>query len=224
LKFGSFISLQMMIRGGLRNVKMMSLSVRGLTASVNNLVNNENYQTLGNSARNILSQQGFILETISDEDYVKHHPFYLGSSVGGHVRHVLDHWSKLMNHDYAISSTEAKGDAIDYDSRERNTEIETNRLVALKINERILHQLNSALLHRTPDTPLQVMFLGDSQSGVRYTVDSTFGRELSFVAHHATHHLSTIKLLMQTMSYESLPTTIGMAHSTIQYWNKDSKT
>jgi hypothetical protein len=207
---------EMMIRGrGLRNIKMM----KGLTRPVSDLANNENYQLLGNAARSILSQQAFILETISDDDYVKHHPFYLGSSVGGHVRHVLDHWSKLMNHDYAISST----DAIDYDSRERNTEIETNRLVALGINEKILHQLDSALQHRRPETPLQVMFLGDSKSGIRYTVDTTFGRELSFVSHHATHHLSTIKLLMQTMSYDSLPTTIGMAHSTIQYWNGQNK-
>jgi hypothetical protein len=163
-------------------------------------------------ARNVIAQQALVLEGISDDDYTKHHAFYLGSSVGGHMRHTLDHWSKLVNHDFTLGDDEA----IDYDSRERHTETETNRLIALSANEQVLHALNTALKARRPEAAMKVMFLGDSKTGERYIVNSTFARELSFVSHHATHHLSTIKLLMQTMSY-TLPREIGMATSTIQY-------
>lgn len=186
--------------------------------AVTNNNQEENLLILGNAARNMLSQQEYILNTISDDDYIKHHPFYLGSSVGGHVRHTLDHWTKLLTHEFTLNLDES----IDYDSRERNTEIEMNRLVALTANEKVLHALNSALQFRQLQTPVKVMFIGDAKSGVRYTVDSTFGRELSFVTHHTTHHLSTIKLLMQSMSYD-LPSNLGMAYSTVKYWTESDK-
>mmetsp|Transcript_24895 Transcript_24895/g.25520 ORF Transcript_24895/g.25520 Transcript_24895/m.25520 type:complete len:191 (+) Transcript_24895:34-606(+) len=175
------------------------------------------YKILSDSAYTVLLQQQHILKTISDEDYIKHHQFYLGSSVGGHIRHSLDHWSKLLNHDFTLGCDEE----IDYDSRERFSEIETNRLVALDTNERLQHSLSSALQTRDPNMLVKVMFIGDSKSGVKYSVNSTFGRELSFIAHHSTHHLSTIKLLMQSMSYE-LPQNVGMANSTIHYWDQKS--
>ena len=133
------------------------------------------------------------------------------------MRHSLDHWSKLLNHDFTLGNNEE----IDYDSRERFSEIETNRLIALDKNERMQHSLSSALQTRTPDISVKVLFIGDSKSGVKYSVESTFGRELSFVAHHSTHHLSTIKLLMQSMSY-SLPQNVGMANSTINHWDQKS--
>jgi uncharacterized damage-inducible protein DinB len=199
--------------GALREMKLTNrLGIMNLGRKCFSTRKDPSFEMLGMVARNVIAQQGLILEAISDEDYLTHHAFYLGSSVGGHVRHTLDHWAKLLNHDFTLGADEP----IDYDSRERYTETELNRLIALSANDKILHGLNTALQSRQPNTPVKVMFLGDSKTGERYTVESTFARELSFVSHHATHHLSTIKLLMQTMSY-TLPREIGMATSTIQY-------
>lgn len=52
--------------------------------------------------------------------------------------------------------------------------------------------------------------------GRRSTILTNFKRELWFVTHHAIHHAALIKIIASQFNYD-LPTSFGMAPSTILY-------
>src|SRR5687767_4749402 len=70
-----------------------------------------------------LAQLFDLIESLSDEQYVRRPVGVVESSIGLHVRHCLDHVRALL-------ASAATG-RLDYDVRERGTDIESNRSAAL---------------------------------------------------------------------------------------------
>ena len=56
-------------------------------------------------------------------------------------------------------------------------------------------------------------FVASASTGKKYAVESNIERELSFVAHHATHHLALINLMLKSEGY-AVQKDIGLANST----------
>jgi hypothetical protein len=54
-----------------------------------------------------------------------------------------------------------------------------------------------------------------SNVGAAFILPSTKYRELAFVSHHAVHHLSSIKSIMEAFGYDFKNDTVGYANSTI---------
>lgn len=156
--------------------------------------------------RAVLAQLHGALESLSDAHYAARPVGVFESSIGGHVRHCLDHIA-------SICSARA-ADTLDYDLRERGTTVEGDRLCAIREINRLttlLEHWSDAHIERR--IRLTVTLSGD---GTRAMVDSTLGRELAFVHSHTIHHNATIASMARTLGV-ALPEHFGYAPATLAY-------
>lgn len=172
---------------------------------------------VGHHLQQCLHQKILILNTITCTDYTKKHAsFFRGSTVGGHMRHSLDHISKVM---FSLKNgCEHEPNIISYDQRDRNTEIENNRSKTIECVDKIIHDL-ALTLQRNPEKimkPIVVKFISDADTGTEYDIPSSIERELSFAAHHATHHIFIMSMMLETMGYK-IDSSIGVANSTLKF-------
>ena len=169
-----------------------------------------------------IDQKNWILNMISPDDYIKMHASPYNGSVGGHMRHSMDHFSRLIA--TTIKAQTGTGVAyINYDDRERNTTIECDKDAAIKDLHRISADINRLLAsdRGVDGGALVARFIGDCSTGETYDLDTNFTRELSFVCHHATHHLFFCKMMMEVMGYDVSGSNIGVANSTILHQADD---
>jgi hypothetical protein len=142
-------------------------------------------------------------------------PVYAGM-VGPHLRHVIEHFEALLcRPDHAV---------VDYDSRRRDPDLERDpalageRLQALQ--DRLARLARLADLSRPPTGVLhqavRVRGLAGLAGEFGFSVDSTVGRELAFLASHTVHHFALIKshCLQQGIR---LPAGFGQAPATVAH-------
>jgi hypothetical protein len=82
---------------------------------------------------------------------------------------------------------------IDYDARQRNVPMESDRRCAISCLAALRDQLAAAAgegLHRP--VCVRVMIDGDGRTA---ELSSTLGRELAFATHHAIHHQAMMKAI-----------------------------
>lgn len=153
-------------------------------------------------------QQGRDLVTrLSSEAYsCTGHPVF-GSGVGGHLRHVLDHYSNLL--------AGFPSGRVDYDARARELEIETVRAAALARIDELIAGLQK--LARENDRPLKVkMDCGEQTDTSSWWTDSTARRELQFLISHTVHHYALIRLILKIQGIDAGPQ-FGVAPSTLRH-------
>lgn len=158
--------------------------------------------------REVLSQLRAVVASLDADLYSRKPVTTFGGSIGGHVRHSLDHIKALL--------PGARGDVIDYDHRERGTDVEIDPAAALAEIDRLDASLDS-LAEYTPGTEVtvRVMLCGD---GSETELHSTFGRELAFVLSHTIHHGAMIGGMVKALG-GAVPDGFGLAPSTIAYRN-----
>lgn len=178
-----------------------------------------NYDMLMTHAKTVLQQQIYLLTAISDEDYVKKCPNYYNASVASHIRHSLDHFNAICYQPSQTVSSSIDELVVNYDQRKRDTAVEKDKTVAIQKANELLELLPKLEIERV----VSITFVGSDKTFDTYTMNSTVGRELSFVAHHAIHHLSMMKLMMTSMNYELKDNNIGIAPSTISIDHSDVK-
>lgn len=103
-------------------------------------------------AKMILTQKMEVLNLISCEDYTRR--VLSASTVGAHMRHSLDHFNAVLN-------ANAENTVLDYDSRKRNTDVESIRLSALRTCENLLRKVHDS----TFDDPVTVKFVSNPTTG-----------------------------------------------------------
>jgi len=151
----------------------------------------------------LLQQLAALVECMDDAQYQSELAREVSGSVGGHVRHSLDHISALM---MGIASGQ-----VSYDARLRGTAVESRRDAALHEIGRLLRDLRQ--LHASSlDTPLDVV-LSASARGTPAVARSTMARELEFVSSHTIHHFAIVALLLREMGVR-VPPRFGYAPST----------
>ena len=157
-----------------------------------------------------LSQGIRLMAQLGPELYTQKHESCYGSTIGGHVRHNLDHF-------LCLKSGLASG-RVDYDARDRDEFLETNpEYAASKMEELITftHSLESENL----DQPLQVkMDSGAGHEEDAHWSQSSLRRELQFLISHTIHHYALIATLC-TREGLDLPAEFGVAPSTLRYRN-----
>jgi uncharacterized damage-inducible protein DinB len=129
-----------------------------------------------------------------------------GSSIGGHLRHSLDHVSALL-------AGLSRG-TVNYDRRERATEIESNREAAIAQIDR-LQRVLSDFAKAASDRPLWVESVLD-RSGPAVRTRSSAGRELVFVLSHTIHHDAMMAAAARRLGV-SVPPEFGFAPSTLAF-------
>jgi len=127
-------------------------------------------------------------------------------SIGGHVRHCLDHARALAD---ALASGE-----IDYDHRERGTPIETDLAAAGAEAARLLSAFTSLADHDA-DHPVRIAVIAQ-RGGPPITLGTTLGRELAFVLSHTIHHNAIVRAMALSLG-ANVPATLGYAPSTLTH-------
>ena len=146
-----------------------------------------------------------LLELLSQEDYVASSKG--NSSIGAHVRHVLDRFHCFFN-----GLTE---EAINYDARKRDPEIENNLSAAEFSVTSVARRIQS--LGET-DFHDKVVSVQESvhHQGSSVAISSTVERELMGLITHSIHLLAIIALIAKSLGY-SIDPDFGKAPSTIVY-------
>lgn len=133
-----------------------------------------------------------LLNSLSDDEYADCSvaPYY--SSIGNHIRHVLDVFA-------CIFDGLEKGE-IDFSKREKDVLAETNRNVGLRYFETIINRLNNL---KGNNFHKKITICDDLGCG-KTTAEYTLGSALMQAQSHAIHHFATIGYIINQLNI-SLP-------------------
>ncbi len=155
----------------------------------------------------LLRQGEGVLRSISDGAYTAEVSGI--SSAAKHFRHIFNHYEALLMQRRSI---------VDYETRERGTEVERRRDAALaKTAELVaaLHDLGDNILRDTTLSIERVIRLADGQLQ-KVFYPSNLSRELDFLQQHAVHHFAMIAIILRQQGAET-PQDFGMSPSTLRF-------
>ncbi|NJN26753.1 MAG: DinB family protein [Cyclobacteriaceae bacterium] len=159
-------------------------------------------------AKENLLQLKNLLQQIGRDHFTEKSTILSGSTIGQHVRHILEFYLLLVSGSFSGT--------ISYDKRERDLRIETDPEFAAHTVDRLLARID------TLENGLQVKFEGDysKSGGAQNVIFSSVGRELAYCIEHSIHHQAIIRAALISMGLEHLTTRhFGVAYSTIRYRN-----
>ncbi|MGE3181910.1 MAG: DinB family protein [Phycisphaerae bacterium] len=155
--------------------------------------------------RGLMRELSALIGGLSDAQYCSTAPHQRGT-IGGHVRHILDHVSTV------VRPHEVGG--LTYDARERGTDVETSRTVAQQTIHALLESLNKLNSRSGGDAfDLAVQLTRD---GAGTLVRTTFARELAFVQSHTVHHNAIIAAIARALG-ATVPEDFGYAPATLAH-------
>lgn len=155
-----------------------------------------------------LEQGVSLLSSITDDEYSYNNGKYFKSGIGRHFRHIVEHYISLIN---------GYTEKINYDLRERDLKLETNRKLMISelrntIDSIETFGLNSELI----DKKIEVKSNEGIREGESPWSVSSIRRELQFLVSHTVHHYALIGLILKTMDVE-VPEDFGVAPSTLKH-------
>jgi len=154
----------------------------------------------------ILDQLTAVVQQLEDRDYQCPSTTLSDSTIGQHLRHTLEFFG-------CLEKGFANG-VVNYDHRERNEEIETNRQLALVRLEQIKKFLGEP--RGNCSLNLEVAYNRGSEQSQR--VPSNYYRELAYNVEHAVHHMALIKIgIREVAPYVQVPDGFGVAVSTLRH-------
>lgn len=154
-----------------------------------------------------LKQAKEIVERLSDNAYTHVHKPYMQSSIGQHLRHIVDNY-------FAVIQGLEKNH-IDYNWRRRGAQVEQSRITALAELEELtnwLVNLNENDIEQKLSLVSEVC-LAETKSDF---ASSNLHRELIFVASHSIHHIAIISMNMRLQEIE-VPEHYGLAPATATF-------
>ena len=144
------------------------------------------------------------VESLSDEDYRFNSSELFMSSIGQHLRHILDL--------YQVMITPEQEGLVDYDVRRRGLALETERqmgLLELRTLRNWLQNLSPESLQQDVQVKTEVL-LSETCS---VNLPSTFARELVFTASHLMHHLALMVTIAKVIGHK-VDDAVGLAPAT----------
>lgn len=150
----------------------------------------------------VLEQIAGLVSALGEAQYTDSLAVLSGASLGEHVRHVAEFFEEL--------EAGYRSGTVDYDARRRQKDLETSpSLAILKLRQIAagIHRDNKAL-ELASKAPL---------TGIRYTVATSYERELLYNLEHAVHHMALMKIGVRRTTDIRLPEHFGVARSTIEY-------
>lgn len=153
----------------------------------------------------VLEELSGFLSQLQEDDYANRSPVLKTSSIGQHVRHILELYDCLQ-HQYPSG-------IICYDKRKRDQALETEVNVALDKIAAIQGKLG------LPDKALELLVAAGPDSRL---IHSSYHRELFYNLEHCIHHQALIKIACNQLDYIQLPASFGVAKSTLDYVKQQS--
>jgi len=160
---------------------------------------------------NLLEDGIRLLKELDDEVYAKTSALSPRGSVGGHLRHCLDFYkSFLMGLDSG---------RVDYNKRQRDQLIETDRTHAINEIFKLIDELREIIsIFRI--APILISTEDDGVTRESWCGSSVV-RELEFLRSHTIHHYSVIAMLLRFEGIEP-GEEFGVAPSTLKYWQTEA--
>ncbi len=162
-----------------------------------------------------LQQGADLVGRISADQYRVKNSQCFNSSIGEHVRHILDHFQCLID---GLEEDGGTGIRIDYDLRQRDREMEQDPARAIALIGRICTFLKG--LDVEPGPGLEVKMDTGADRADQWA-PSTLLRELQFLLSHTVHHYALIAT-MNTIAGIDTPEEFGIAPSTLAHHGKMS--
>lgn len=165
-----------------------------------------NFIVMKNYCKINLSEIRSLLTCIEQTHYTKPLDFLSSATIGQHVRHILEFYQCLLDGE--------KTGTVNYDSRKRNLQLETDTLFAQQQLDEIVKLLNQLPL--TTSVCLEGNYTHEKNE--ISIVETTFGRELAYCLEHSIHHQALIKIGLKELKLEQLISeNFGVAPATIRY-------
>lgn len=174
---------------------------------------------------NIFLLQRFtqIIEVLDDSQYTHTDPVLYNSSIGAHIRHVLDHYQAFI-----VGLADGH---INYDQRAREQRLEVNRLEA---SARIKSLIEALLpidnfeqsISVTMDTKLDAGPISAAEASATSNLSavedvapqlSSVGRELAFLHSHSIHHQALVGFILRALKISPSPDDFGVAPATLRH-------
>jgi hypothetical protein len=152
----------------------------------------------------LLRQLGEVIDSFSDEQYLRKSVCGVANSAGAHVRHSLDHIEALLDG--------ARTGVVDYEHRRRDLDVAGDRSAArMLIRQLVQRLLAEPVPVLRPALHVSVVL---NSLGEAVNVATNFERELAFVLSHTIHHNSLIAVVATALGVP-LPQYFGYAPATI---------
>lgn len=132
---------------------------------------------------------------------------YTEAGLGKHVRHIIDHFRVFRD---GLASN-----CIDYNKRNRESEMERNMFVACQALAEFKRWIESTD-QLDNDRPISIFSEVSCQKTINAKINSNVMRELHYIAYHSIHHLAYCALMASQHGIK-LETEIGIAPGTATY-------
>ncbi len=156
-----------------------------------------------------LNQVLTLIQAVPDTVY-QSAPEGMTSSIGRHVRHVLDHYTAFQT---GIESGE-----VDYDMRSRDSAVENDASLAEKNITAVIAWIKSKI---TQDKPIQMKTEVSVNCKECVVITSSLQRELIYLLNHTLHHAAYVSLMLRKLGV-NIDNSIGVAPATQSYLRSDS--
>ena len=126
-----------------------------------------------------------------------------GSSIGQHVRHVIEMFQCLM--------AGYETGLVNYESRRRDPEIESDPIRAKELLQDILKGLDR------PDRPLRLQGVYSEKGEEFIEFETNYRREVVYNLEHSIHHMAMIRVGLREVTDMELPESFGVASATVKH-------
>lgn len=141
-----------------------------------------------------------LLGQLSNAEYSNPCPQLSNASIGEHCRHIIELFQCLEN--------QYESGVVNYDSRQRNVQIQTDTDFAIQ-------QIISIQNHLKKEN--KSIVLKQQIEGCEIQTESNYFRELLYNFEHSIHHQALIKVAVLQNETILLNENFGVARSTIEY-------
>ena len=157
---------------------------------------------------NIFAEIEKICRQFSHDKFVEKIELLSGSSIGQHIRHIVEFYVCLFS----------DKDYVNYDERERNLLIENSPLYTLEVLGILKDKVQNL------DFEKNVIFK-QSLNDDKVFLSTSYARELIYLGEHTIHHFALIKIGITALCPElDLDQNFGVADSTIKYRSTQTST
>jgi hypothetical protein len=161
---------------------------------------------LKDSIDEIFDQLCAVLLNLTNEQYSLQSKALFNASIGQHVRHIIELFLCLDNG--------YKTGVINYEKRERNPALETDRILAVEK----LSLISNSIARKDQVLLLEANYREHTEN--TFIVSTNYWREIIYNLEHTVHHMALIRVALNELTDIVVPQEFGVAASTIRHQKK----
>jgi hypothetical protein len=155
------------------------------------------------AVNNVFTQLSLSLDQLSAEQYSMPCTNLSNSTIGQHVRHIIEMFQCLEN-GYVSG-------IVNYENRKRDSNIETDKILACDL----LKSINQGLGKHDKNLVLEGVYNDDSTELMQFPTN--YYREIVYNLEHTIHHMALIRVGLKELNGLDLPESYGVASATVKH-------